>query len=427
MENEFKEDLAEEFNYTSHNWVVKVQIGKPSQELTLEIDTTISATWVPSVECTNCISEEKYNSTASRTSTKTNDTLKVKDYLGNLEGNIVYDDFRINELDIELRNFPFIQAVRLADDYSDFPEGKLALSNINKYGDQFSFLNSLVNKGKISKKIFALEFDEIKSGKILFGDYPEKLKHLDIIGQNLGFCNSTTSEDLTDEFRDGWTCELTHVFFNDKNKIRNLTDSFELDNARAIFDSSYEFIGVSEDQYDLIYDNYIRENFKGMCRKHEKNDELYFICNLDKNKLDQAESLFIVLQGFVVELTAKDLFVELDKNHNYLFAIKFFKSEGNDAKIWILGHLFLKNFITVFDAEKDQVSFFSERVYDVTDDWIKWYNTDYYSLLLTRYFYLAIGACAAVALFLLFSCFLIIRSIRRKNLGHGPLIENEIK
>lgn len=287
-------------------------------------------------------------------------------------------------------------------------------------------MNSLVDKGKIAKKIFALEFDEIKSGKILFGDYPENLKQLQYENK-LGFCNSTTSEDLADEFRDGWTCELTHVFFNTENKLRNLTDTFELDNARAIFDSSYEFIGVSKDQYELIYNNYIRENFKGMCRKNKRNDEIYFICNLDKNKLEQAESLFIILQGYVLELTAKDLFVELDNNHNYLFAIKFFDTEVFNSKLWIFGHLFLKNFVTVFDAEKDQVSFHSEKVYDILEDWNKWYNTDYYSLLLTRYFYLAVGACSAVALFLLFSCFMILRSIRRSKLSHGPLIENEIK
>ena len=329
-------------------------------------------------------------------------------------------------MDFELQNFAFVEATRLSDDFKDFPEGKLALGNVNKYGEKFSFLNMLVSKGKISKKIFALEFDEINSGKILFGDYPEKLKKLNY-GDKLGFCNSTTLEDLADEFQDGWTCALTHVFFYTKNKLRNLTDSFELDNARAIFDSSYEFIGVSKDQYDLIYDNYIKENFKGMCQNYKKNNEIYFICNLDKNKLAQAESLFIILQGYVLELTAKDLFVKLDDNQNYLFAIKFFESGTFNSKLWILGQLFLKNFVTVFDLEKDQVSFFSEKVYDASEDWYKWYNTNYYSLLLIRYFYLAVGACAAVELFLIFSCFLILRSIRRRKLAHGPLIENEIQ
>jgi len=432
-ENEFNETITREYNYTSHFWSVTAQIGEPIQEFILELDTTISTTWVPSVNCKNCATEQKYNASESRTSRETNKTIKVEDYLGDLKGEVVYDDFHINSMGISLRNFPFIQAIELnKKNYLDLPEGKLALSNVNKYGKKFSFLNSLVKSGKISRKLFALDFesgtsDEKKEeGKIYFGELPDKIKKLQK-EQQFGLCNSTTNEDLDDEFRDGWTCEMTHLYFNQQKKLVNLTDAFEIKNARVIFDSSYEFIGASKNLYDMIYLNYIKQNFKGLCRKSEKNEEIYFICNLDKESLEKAESLFFILQGFVLELSASDLFVQLDENHNYLFAIKFFDADEKDSKILLLGHLFLKNFITIFDAEKDQVSFYSEKVYDIKSDWNTWYNTDFYSLLLSRYFYLAAGACIVTALFLMFICFLVFRSCRRKNYGHGPLIDNEIQ
>jgi len=434
-QSEFNETISEEFNYTSHLWTVTAQIGEPNQAFDLELDTTISTTWVPSVNCKNCVSEKKYNSSLSRTARETNQTIKIEDYLGDLKGEVVYDDFHINSLGISLRNFPFIQAIELnKKKYLDLPEGKLALSNVNKYGEKFSILNLLLKSGKIAQKLFTLEFKgeavdkavKGEEGKIYFGELPEHIKKLKQ-EQQFGFCNSTSSGDLDDDFRDGWTCEMTHLFFNQKSQLVNLTDAFEIANTRVIFDSSYEFIGVSKNLYDLIYLNYFRPNFKGMCRKSEKKGELLFICNLDKQTLEQAESLYIVLQGFVLELTASDLFVKLDDNHNYLFAIKFFEQDDDNSKVLLLGHLFLKNFITIFDAEKDQVYFSSQKVYDISNDWNKWYKTDYYSLLLSRYFYLAIGACVIVALFLLFICFLVCRSFKRRNHGHGPLIENEIK
>jgi hypothetical protein len=431
---EFNNLIPEEFNYTSNLWVLKVQIGEPNQEFSLEIDTTISTTWVPSINCINCLSNERYNASKSMTSRKTNQTIKIEDYLGDLKGEVIYDDFSIISLGIELRNYPFIQAIELQEKYNDPPEGKIAFSNINKYGEKFSFLNALVEKGKISKRVFALEFQEDSKNenrgesKIYFGDLPERMKNLKKKGK-FGHCNTTTSEDLKDEFRDGWTCEFSHISFNQKNHVRNLNDSIELENTRVIFDSSYEFIGVSRNQYELIYENYIKQNFMGKCRKNEKNDEISFICNLKKSDFESAGSLYITLQGYVLELKVEDLFVELDKNNNYLFAIKFFDQDDDksDTKLWLLGHLFLKKFITVFDAEENQVFFYNENIYDIVTDWNKWYNSDYYSLLVSRYFYLAVGSCLVVALFLLFVCFIVFRSFRRKNNRHGPLIDNEIK
>jgi len=425
-------DLKElNFNYSSNIWLIKAQIGEPEQEFSLELDTTISTTWVPSVECKNCHTNKKYNASASISARVENQTIKIEDYLADLKGEVVYDNFKINEFKIELKNFSFIQAIELKNKYLDLPEGKLALSNVNKYGQQFSFMNMLIKKKILTKNIFAFEFNENtqsnkdRIGKIYLGDLPERIKTLKDTDK-LGFCNSTTSEDLEDDFRDGWTCELTHIFFNKKNKLVNLTQAFEINDARAIFDSSYELIGMSKNQYDLVFQNYIKQNFDEICIKNENQDEIYFICNLEKSKLHNKESFFIILQGYILELTAENLFVKLDENNNYLFGIKFFNIEDDQSKLLLLGHLFLKNFITIYDAEDDKISFYSENVYNIVSEWRDWYEFDYYSLLLTRNFYLLVGACLLVALFLLFIIFLIIRSIKRRNLSHGPLIENEI-
>jgi len=471
-------------NFTSHIWVVNTEIGYPKQNIVLEIDTTISATWVPSYICENCLSYRKYNSSASRTVKKSNEILKIIDYLGDVEGELIEDDFQVTNAytdnntffneDIKLKNFSFIEAKKLTSKFYDIPEGKLALSNINKYGDKFSFISMLYNTGKIGRKVFALEFDNSgkdkeNAGKIYFGDIPDKIKQIIklkddsdkayhdknrpesiSINNKFGICNSTTSKDLDEIFRDGWTCEISHLYFNTKNELKNLTYAKEIDNARVIFDSSYEFIGVTKNQYTLIYEDYLIKNFEGDCKENKAtNNDIYYICNLNKDKLKSAKSLFIILQGFTLELNSESLFVNLDKNDldkdiqdknsNYLFAIRFFdinkeEDEQNekevnsydDIKLWIFGHLFFKDFITVFDFESDQVGFYSENVYDITNEWEIWYRNDYYTILIQRYFWMSIAACSLVASFLILSCIFIIRKNKRDK-AREDLIKFEMK
>ncbi len=415
---------------------------------------------------------------------KSNEILKIIDYLGDVEGELIEDDFQVTNAytdnntffneDIKLKNFSFIEAKKLTSKFYDIPEGKLALSNINKYGDKFSFISMLYNTGKIGRKVFALEFDNSgkdkeNAGKIYFGDIPDKIKQIIklkddsdkayhdknrpesiSINNKFGICNSTTSKDLDEIFRDGWTCEISHLYFNTKNELKNLTYAKEIDNARVIFDSSYEFIGVTKNQYTLIYEDYLIKNFEGDCKENKAtNNDIYYICNLNKDKLKSAKSLFIILQGFTLELNSESLFVNLDKNDldkdiqdknsNYLFAIRFFdinkeEDEQNekevnsydDIKLWIFGHLFFKDFITVFDFESDQVGFYSENVYDITNEWEIWYRNDYYTILIQRYFWMSIAACSLVASFLILSCIFIIRKNKRDK-AREDLIKFEMK
>ena len=422
-----QEENAQDYNYTSCIWTVQVEIGNPAQEFTLELDTTISPTWVPSVDCINCQSKNKYNASESDTAEVSNRTIKIEDYLGDIKGDIVKDDFKLKKLGYEIKDFSFLQAIELNKKFNDLPEGKLGLSYVNKYGDKFSFLNTLYDLGKIKHKMFTLDFDKKNKhngGKIIFGDVPSVIKKAS--EENYGYCNLTSSEDLEDEFKDGWTCELTHIFFNNATQLVNLTDAIEMDNTRVVFDSSYEFIGVSSNQYELFYEKYIKENFEDDCKKNIKNKETYIICDLNKQQIETAASLFIILQGYVIEIEAEDLFIKLDEEDQYLFAIKFFNQKDDETKVWVLGQIFLKNLVTVFDAEKEQVGFYGENnVYNKYNDWIQWYTSDYYYLLVSRHFYLLIGASVVFALFMLFICFIVMRSIKRRS-RHGPLIENEV-
>ena len=147
---------------------------------------------------------------------------------------------------------------------------------------------------------------------------------------------------------------------------------------------------------------------------------------VEEEEVKNAESFYIIIQGSIIEIPSENLFVKSSEENKYLLGIKFFEEHFEDSKVWILGKIYLKNFLTVFDSEKEEVRFYNERILDIQEEWEEWYFSDMYSLLLKRNFYLAIGAGSVIFIFLLFVCFVCCRrsALRRRN-EHGPLIENE--
>ena len=89
--------------------MLDLQIGEPSQNFNLEIDTSISTTWIPSVDCKNCKAEKKYNSSASISSITSNETIKIEDYLGNFKGIQVQDKVTIGAINFKMEYFNFQQ------------------------------------------------------------------------------------------------------------------------------------------------------------------------------------------------------------------------------------------------------------------------------------------------------------------------------
>jgi hypothetical protein len=429
------------------NWMLNLQLGNPPQNFNLEIDTSLSTTWLPSIDCSNCKVENKYfyNSTASISSRVTNQTILIKDYLGNFKGLQVQDELeiKIDSINFKMENFTFLKAIELyQENFNNFRKGKIAFSNKYKYGKRFSLLNILYNKKIIPKKLFALDYDKInKKGNIYFTESQIKKKNLP--EKNWGKCNLTSTEDFIYELKDSWTCELTHVYFEDKEKKLNLNNTIEND-SRVIFHSSYNYIGISMDNYNLIYYSYILKNFGDKCveniiyinNKNNKNKEIYYICNITAKEIFDAESFYFIIQGFIIEIPAYDLFIKSNNNNDsenkYLLGLRFFGDEKDEnSKIFIFGKLFLKNLLTIFDAENQQIRFYKENLINITSEWEEYYysnNYDYYSMLFNRNFYLVIAAGIVITLFMLFVCFICSRrSALRRKYEHGPLIENEIK
>jgi hypothetical protein len=354
--------------------------------------------------------------------------LKVEDYLGNLEAKEIKDDMVITDLDFSVKNFSFLGAENLDEDYQDFPEGKIGFSNVNEFGNKYSLLENLYNSKKIPKKLFVLEYDKSKKhGSISFDE--TNIINKNLPEKNWGKCNITYFEDLNDDLKDSWTCELSHIYFETKNKKLNLTKAIEQDSSRIIFDSSYDLIGISMNNFDKVYDGYINKNFEKKCQKLKDKKEVYFICDLTQDEILNAESLYFIIQGYIIEIPSSELFFKSNVSKNrYLLGLRFFEENKENSNLWILGKIFLMNMLLVFDSNNQEIRFYKENLINITEEWMNWYNSDFYSLLFTRNFYNSIVAGVIIAVFMLFVCFICCRrSVLRKRNEHGPLIENEIQ
>ena len=389
-------------------FTVSLNLGDPSQTFSVQVDTTTSETWVPSKNTTYSVSP-KYDHSKSKTVDFLNKTIDIYDEDGKVRGKSTYDKIKVGKY--ELNKFGFVQVLEYEIGFQDYPKGKLGLGYKQERGETFNFIKSLKNEGLIEKEVFSIIPDE----KVLYvGDYPQNKG-------KLSFCNLTETDDLDNDYRASWVCEMSHMFFgNFGNKI-NLDDFEEL-NARVSFDTAYPYISVPKRHLKTFKEKYIKKVFNDTCTEIKDNEETYFICEDDEKNLKNANITF-VLGGFGYILTPEQLFKKIDGDKVELL-IRFWK-ENDD--ILSFGIPFVYNYVTVYDFELNQVGFFGENRIDLYADWILWLNGLTPKQQRERMKNLIIGCAALGGILALIVIFLIIRACRRKQLDeeHGPLVKGE--
>ena len=190
---------------TENNFfTIPISIGIPNniQIFEVQVDTTTSETWVPSINTTYKISP-KYDMSLSSTSNTTDKIMEIFDEDGDVTGNATHDVIKIGQYTLE--EFGFVSVVNYPQNFKDYPNGKLGLGYKQDHGDEFNFIRMLKQKGLVDNEIFTIDpFEK----ELIIGNYP--MKYLNNI---YSFCNLTETHDLDDDYRAGWVCELTHTFF----------------------------------------------------------------------------------------------------------------------------------------------------------------------------------------------------------------------
>jgi hypothetical protein len=338
-------------------YTVPVTFGSNSETFNVQVDTTTSETWIPSYKTTYNV--KKYNISLSSTGSKTNKTFEVEDEDGDVRGKACYDNIKIG--DISLNHFGFVLVDEFEGEFEDYTQGKLGLGHKQEHGGDFNFIGKLKKNKIIDKEIFSINAE---TKELIIGEMPSHYKN-----QLYTTCSLTETNDLDDEYRQAWACELTHLYFNldKKSKDKNLDMAFEV-NARVTFDSAYPYISIPKRHLKEFKKHFMDTYFNNSYTEEKDDDSIYFV--IKDEELVQAASISFIMEGYAYIIPSDKLFVKKDDGR-YEMLVRFYKENDN---IFSFGSPFLDFFTLVYDYEEEEVGFYGGERVEMTKEWYDYMN-----------------------------------------------------
>ena len=351
------QSISLSFNKEFGFYTVPLSFGSNKEVFDVQVDTTTSETWIPSLKTD--LKVKKYDISKSSTAQKTNKTFEVEDEDGDVRGKACYDSIRIG--DIELDHFGFVHVDEFEYDFKDFPQGKLGLGYKQEHGIDFNFIGKLKKNKLIEKEVFSINSE---TKELIIGEMPPDYKN-----RLYTTCSVTETNDLDDDYRQAWACELTHLFFNidEKKKEKNLDLAFEVD-ARVTFDSAYPYISIPKRHLKDFKEHFMNPHFNITYKEKREDDATYFVCT-DESLVKEASIAFI-MQGYAYVIPSEKLFIENDDGE-YEMLVRFYKENDN---IFSFGSPFVDFFTLVYDYEEQEVGFYGGERIEMTKEWYDYMN-----------------------------------------------------
>ena len=296
-------------------YTVPVSFGSNEEVFDVQVDTTTSETWIPSYKTT--LNVKKYNISLSSTGIKTNKTFEVEDEDGDVRGKACYDTIKVGGITLE--HFGFVHVDEFEYQFKDYPQGKLGLGFKQEHGEDFNFIGRLKKKNLIEKEIFSIN---AASKEMVIGELPSDFKN-----QLYTTCSLAETNDLDDEYRQAWACELTHLAFNLDKKTKNfdLDQAFEV-NARITFDSAYQYISIPKRHLVAFKNKFMNTYFNNSYKEVRDEDSTYFI--VTDGELVNGASISFIIEGYAYILPSDKLFVKTEENE-YELLVRFYKENDN--------------------------------------------------------------------------------------------------
>ena len=339
-------------------YTVPVAFGSKEESFNIQADTTTSETWIPSYKTT--LKVKKYNISESSTGQKTNKTFEVEDEDGDVRGKACYDTIKVGD-DISIDHFGFVLVDEFEYEFKDFAQGKLGLGLKQEHGDDFNFVRKLKLNNLIDREVFSINGE---TKELVIGEVPTQFQN-----QLYTTCSVAETNDLDDEYRQAWSCELTHILFNveKKKKDINLDYAFEA-NARVTFDSAYPYISFPKRHLREFKNNFMNKFFNNTYKEKKDDDSTYFVIT-DESLVAQA-SIGFVMEGYAYVIPSDKLFIE-NEDGEYEMLIRFYKENDN---IFSFGNPFVNFFTIVYDYEEQEVGFYGGDRIEMTKEWYDYMN-----------------------------------------------------
>ena len=338
-------------------YIIPMSFGSNQEEFQIQVDTTTSETWIPSPKTT--LKVKKYNITQSTTGQKTNKTFEVEDEDGDVRGKACYDSVQVG--DITLNHFGFVLVDEFEYPFDDYQQGKLGLGYKQEHGDDFNFIRKLKLNNIIDREIFSINHE---TKELIIGDVPPQFQN-----QLYTTCPVVETNDLDDEYRQAWACELTHLAFNLDKKDKNfdLDQAFEV-NARITFDSAYPYISIPKRHINEFKKRYMNNYFNNSYKEVRDEDTTYFICT--DEELVFGASISFIIEGYAYIIPWNKLFLKNEEGE-YELLIRFYKENDN---IFGFGAPFMDFFTVVYDYEEKEVGFYGGNRKQLTREWYDYLN-----------------------------------------------------
>ena len=397
-----------EFREKNHFFTIPIKIGSNGQQFEVQVDTTTSETWLPSVNTTFKV--QKFDPKKSSTCQIIPKEFEIDDEDGNVRGTPVYDSITVGSFTLDKFGFVLVQGYQ--KDFKDFPDGKLGLGFRHEHGVDFNFLGSLKSKGLINKEVFTIL---PKEEKLVIGGIPSEFEK-----ETYSTCNLVETNDLDDAYRAGWICELTHIFFGVNTKEKSLEMALQV-NARVIFDSAYNYISMPKRHLNNFNKNFMEKFFYDSCIQVKDKNDIYYICDADE-KIQHGAIAFLV-GGFGYVIPWDKLFKKIEED-KYEMLIRFHK-ENDD--IFSFGYPFTSQFTIVYNAEEKHLGFYGGEKIDLKKDWDEYMAGESPSQKKEKMKKLLIyaGILGGILLFIIICLFIRSNRIKKNNIEQNPIIHQE--
>ena len=338
-------------------YIIPISFGSSEEEFQIQVDTTTSETWIPSYKTT--LKVKKYNISESVNGQRTNKTFEVEDEDGDVRGKACYDSIKVG--DIALDHFGFVLVDEFEYPFNDYEQGKLGLGYKQEHGDDFNFLRKLKLNGIIDREVFSINHD---TKELILGGTPPQFEN-----QLYTTCPQVETNDLDDEYRQAWACELTHIAFNLDKKTKNfdLDQAFEV-NARITFDSAYQYISIPKRHLVAFKNKFMNTYFNNSYKEVRDEDSTYFI--VTDEELINGASISFIIEGYAYILPSEKLFVKTEENEFELL-VRFYKENDN---IFAFGDPFMEYFTVVYDYEENEIGFYGGSRKELTREWYDYLN-----------------------------------------------------
>lgn len=375
-------------------YTIQIKIGSEEQLFEVQVDTSTSTTWLPSVKCKNCRGTEvKYDEEESSSCSPTDEEITLEDEDGNVKGLAISDSLILG--DFRLKEYGFVQVTQLGQNFKDHFEGKLGLGYKSILSNsEFNLLDKLKYYNIIKKRIFSINEINESTGMLYIGDTPGK--------EYKTYCNVLkNTENLDEMYRESWICQITHTgsfYFVGGGVSNKLDDYDEIENNRYVnFDSAYDYISVPISEKKVLENLFSeaelqcgttedlnkeskKENEEGLegensLRNRIKEKTISISCKTSPQELiEKCMSWSFVIQGHVYSIPLEDLFVPTHEDGEMEMLVKII---DDDNAIWTFGYPFMNEFLMIFNREDSHVGIKRLKktflpIVSVKEEWEKW-------------------------------------------------------